>query len=115
MNFPYESYLHEKLAKNYLPVNREEAYREFKLAYQYSEVLGAQTGPMDAWNQSVNEDEKIKNELEYWKEVNKNFPDYNYAYLKIATLNYQLGNKDEAKSIISNLKKDFLVESDFDL
>lgn len=40
---------------------------------------------------------KIEKELTFWKGEQRRYPNYRDIYFKIASLNYQLGNKEEAK------------------
>ncbi len=103
MSDPNESALHEKLGQYYLPFNKNEAEKEYQLASEFYQILGAQTTPADIWNNITTESERLENELVFWEKVNSLYPDYEYAQLKMAVINYQLGNKNQAQAIINKL------------
>lgn len=115
MKSPKEVSLHEKLGQYYLTINEKEAQKEYILAQKYyllseqqkNNVLGTQTSPWQRWTEAVTKREKLKRQVEYWEKIHRKLPSYVYAALKLATLNYQLGNKEKAKDYLEiALKED---------
>jgi tetratricopeptide (TPR) repeat protein len=47
--------------------------------------------------QASSQREQVIKELSYWKSLVGKYKDYRDVYYRIATLSYQLGNKDESK------------------
>ena len=54
---------------------------------------------------------EVERELLFWKEELGKYPDHRDIYFNIATLEYRLGNKDEAKS---NLDKALSIDPNFE-
>lgn len=112
------SSLHEKLAQHYLKTNLLEAEREYRLAeelYQTSQSssvnpLGIQSSPLETWQALISTREKLEEEKKYWQEINKNFPDYQYANLKLAQISWELGDKNLAKKYLSQVLETSPVE-----
>ena len=63
-------------------------------------VLGVTTRPKDTLFQWEHQDEALKNEYTRWQVIAAAKPDYRDAYLRLATLAYQLGNLDASKQWI---------------
>jgi tetratricopeptide (TPR) repeat protein len=53
----------------------------------------------------------VYKEIEYWKNVISQKPDYRDAYLKLAILEYKLGDKNESKLY---LEKSLILDSNFE-
>lgn len=110
MQNPGISSLHEKLGQYYLGRDMERAKNEYLLAQEYfvpstnpnpSNVLGSISNPWQNW---LSIEAKIQNtdrEIEYWQKVSQTYPDYLYAYLKLSVLNWQKGERDNAKNYLS--------------
>lgn len=54
---------------------------------------------------------KLAKELAYWQDVTRQYSDYRDAYFKIATLQYQLGNVEQAKK---SLEKVLVLDPNFE-
>lgn len=118
MSYPKVSAFHEQLGQLYLKTNKQRAETEYRLAGEFYQILGMETGlsavtndqntysePRMTWNSIVNQDVQIREELAYWKNISMTMPDYYYAKLKMAVLYSQLGKTEESASILENLKK----------
>lgn len=51
----------------------------------------------------------IEKEIKYWKKITEKYTDYSDVYLKIASLEYRLGNSNTARSLI---EKTFAINPD---
>lgn len=60
---------------------------------QNTSILGMQTA-------------KSKREIDYWNGIIKNYPGYNYAFLKLATLYYKEGNQEKGDKYYSSYKEE---------
>jgi tetratricopeptide (TPR) repeat protein len=102
---PFEVLFHDNLGQYYLAINYQAANREFFLAQKLYEettfaenkVLGTQSSPAEIWASVISQKQKLEKELDFWEKINKAFPDYLYTKAKIATLAYQLGDKDKTQ------------------
>lgn len=92
---PSSSLLHQNLAQAFW---KEGFLENAKKELMYGAVLGASTDLLTEWE---NEPTKIANSLTYWKDVVKSKPDYRDGYMQLATLAYQLGKTNEAKSYLT--------------
>lgn len=112
---PTLSSLHEKLGQYYLSINEEEAKKEYLLAEEFykeqnlstgdPKVLGNLSSPWQTWKNIKEQKQILYKSYTYWEEVLKKFPDYQYALLKLAAINLQLGNKDNAVAQLQKLLK----------
>lgn len=103
---PASSGLHEQLGLYYVRTNEQAAQREYKLAQEYSNVLGTGS-PWQTWQNLLSRKNNAEQELKYWRTVTEIYPDYLYAYLKLAIIYWQKGNREEAKEYLKSvLEKD---------
>lgn len=101
---PASSGLHEQLGLYYVRTNEQAAQREYKLAQEYSNVLGTGS-PWQTWQNLLSRKNNAEQELKYWKTVTEIYPDYLYAYLKLAEINWQKGSKEEAKNYLKIVRQ----------
>lgn len=112
---PAISSLHEKLGQYYLGINEKAAEREYLIAQEYylpqeilksANVLGDQSPPAQAgspwqtWNNLLAKKKSRENEQSYWEKITEAYPDYIYAYLKLAVLHFQKGEADKANTYL---------------
>ncbi len=79
------------LARDFWRVGEgESATQEMALAQELDmpQVLGV----------SIRQEENQR----YWKEIVKDYPDYRDAYIQLASIAYEKGNKDEAREYIKS-------------
>ncbi len=109
---PTISSSHEKLGQYYLGINEKVAEREYKLAQEYyhqpeisggTSVLGESSSPWQTWTNLIAKKKSRDNEQSYWEKIIEVYPDYIYAYLKLAVLHFQKGEADKANSFLSNI------------
>lgn len=108
---PFTSSIHEELGSFYLKSNREEAQREFQLAQELylftssPSVLGVSSQPLDLWNTMITMRENILAQKTKWESIATLYPDYTYAYMKIAEIEKNLGNEEESKRLIEKIRE----------
>ena len=130
---PFNYSLHEKLGQIYLSVNKEAAGREYALAQEYyrnfqspfdtTRVLGSQAvngtltteenakdenanyplSPQSRWENVLSKRKLLENEKAYWQSVILTYPQYQYAYMRLAAINLQEEDFDAAKGYIGFL------------
>ncbi len=108
---PERSILHEKLGLLYLPINKNAAYKEYLLAQEYfiqsrsfkKDVLGIQSQPLQTWHNLETIKNNLSNEVSYWDNIYKFYPDYQFALIKIGSLYFELGDYDMAKKYINEV------------
>lgn len=107
---PDISNIHEKLGQLYLEVNEKWAKREYQLAQEYyneleptasTKVLGSEVNPWQKWQNYISKKQNQENEIKYWKSVQKTYPDYLYADLKLAVLSMQQGEATKIKTYLA--------------
>lgn len=111
---PFDSQLHEKLGRYYLEVNLQAAQREYLMAEEFyqsriisdGKIAGIQSPPWQTFLNLIGKRDKIRKDLIYWEKVTKNFPDYQYAKLKLAVLHAQLGEKNKGKDLLEKVLRD---------
>ena len=118
MQNPTISSLHEKLGQYYLEINEKTAEKEYKIAQEYfhpqqaykgTNVLGDQSPPAQAgnpwqtWTNLISQKKNLENELTYWEKIKEAYPDYIYAYLKLAVLHTKKGEVDKAKVYLTTV------------
>ena len=102
---PFSALTHLKLGQHYLRNGANTlAEQEFIIAQQLatikeknSNILGEATNLLDQTRQGP---QLLEQQLNQWKEVIKEKPDYRDAYIQLATLAYQLKRLEQAKSYI---------------
>ncbi len=110
---PGRSLLHEKLGFLYLPINKNEAYKEYLLAQEYftespsfnNDVLGIQSQPLQTWQRLESIKNSISTEISYWGNIHKFYPEYQFALLKIGSLYIESGDYDKAQKYINEVLK----------
>lgn len=115
---PFHSSPHKSYARFLLGVSVSAAKNEFALAQDLydpaklteNKVLGLSVSPWETWLEIENQNEKIIEEIDYWRQIKNKYPEYLYADLKLVTLNYQIGYKDLAR----NYLKDLLIKNPTD-
>lgn len=102
--FPGNPHFHEELAKYYLGTNYNEAAKEYALSQELyqnifvnSNIYGTQA-PENVWALVESSKWNLSKQYDYWKTIEKNYPEYSYAAVKVAVLEYQLGKKNDALS-----------------
>ena len=108
---PFNSKAHEQLAQYYLELNTTEAGKEYALAEEYyspspqnkNNTLGDVSSPWTTWQNILTSQEKLSAEIEYWDSLKETLPDYNYAFLKLATLYFQSGQLDLSRKYLNHL------------
>lgn len=109
---PAISSSHEKLGQYYLGVNEKAAEREYNLAQEYyhpqevlndTSVLGDKSNPWQTWTNLLANKKSRENEQSYWEKITEVYPDYIYAYLKLAVLHFQKGETDKANAFLTNV------------
>lgn len=108
---PENSLLHEKLGLLYLPINKNEAYKEYLLAQEYfiqsqssrKDVLGVQSQPLQTWHNLESIKNGISTEISYWDNIYKFYPQYQFALIKIGSLYIELGDYDKANKYINEV------------
>jgi len=84
--------------------SQTQAKREAALAQDLSRgraVLGSNTSPSDLIRQWETEPAKIESQFAYWNAVAGERPDYRDALVMAAAYAYQLGNTEEARTLIN--------------
>lgn len=113
---PTNSFFHEKLGQYYLEKDNIQAEREYKLAQKYyqsqitfsnTNVLGSQSSPWQTWLNYIEKKQNLDREIQYWEKVSQIYPQYFYADLKLASLFWEKGEKEKAKS---RLEKILLID-----
>lgn len=112
---PQISLLHEKLGQYYLVTDETAAKREYLLAQEYYSpikalpeaiVSGNQFSPWQTWQNLTAKKHSLANEQHYWENVSETYPDYLYAYLKLALINLQKGDTIRAKDYLATILRD---------
>jgi tetratricopeptide (TPR) repeat protein len=117
MQNPTLSLFHEKLAQYYTGVDAKEAEKEYRLADELylhpllpitnNQILGIRSdvysSPWHTWQNLLNLRMKLEDEEKFWQELHRQFPEYQYANLKIAILNWQLGNKERSVALLDKI------------
>ncbi len=102
LEFPNNQHFHTELGNYYISQNQfDQAEKEYRLAND--NILGTTTSPEDTNNNIRNKMQNLQDEIIIWQNISYNFPDYNFSYLKLATLYIALGKKDETKRYIDIL------------
>lgn len=110
---PFLGSNHERLGEYYLTQNIDEAKKEYYLAQDlfdntnptFDKVLGVSVSPWQRWLEIESQKEKARQEIKLWEELKSKHPDYLYANLKLAHLNFQLGDNDLAKNYLLEVLK----------
>lgn len=106
---PGISNLHERLGQYYLGVDDKGAEREYLLAQEYykpsslpdgNQVLGSESSPWQTWLNLKAKKDSLAGETKNWEKVTEVYPEYLYAYLKLAVLNLQKGETKKAQNYI---------------
>lgn len=111
MRHPDESFLHEKLGQYYLGMAEKEAEREYRLAEEYYPPDSISTRPADTWQNLSRKKHNLEDEIQYWQKVVQTYPDYHYAYLKLAVVYWQKGETANAKDYLTMLSQDPLEQN----
>lgn len=113
LRFPFDPRTHANLAQVYLEIgNLEAAEKEFSLAKSLAGILSADLRRVEETLESTKEKpKKIREEIDFWEKITEEKPDYRDAYLKLAVLNYQIGQNDETKKY---LQKIFALDPHFE-
>lgn len=115
MQNPYNSSYHEKLGQFYLSLNKEAAEREYKLAQHFflknpsygSSVLGDQSPPLKTWDNLLMTQSNLRQERNYWELIHRKYPRYLYAFQKLAVINLELGEKNNARVLLQEAMREF--------
>lgn len=105
---PTISSLHEKLGQYYLEINTKAAENEYKQAEEAylntlivpSNVAGAASSPWQTWVNIKFQKELLEYDRNYWEIVAGRLPDYQYAKIKLAVLNFQLGDENKSSDYL---------------
>lgn len=109
---PAISSSHEKLGQYYLGVNEKAAEKEYKLAQEYyhpqevfkgTSVLGDKSSPWQTWTNLLAKKKSRENEQSYWEKITEVYPNYLYAFLKLAVLHFQKGETDKANTFLGKV------------
>jgi hypothetical protein len=100
---------YERLAQVYFNDDKIAAKNEYLLAEELFQninenVLGINVSPWQNWLELNNDKNKMIQELLYWQNISKNFPDYYYSRLKLTNLYFKLGMKNEFDKSLNSLK-----------
>lgn len=113
LSSPFNPAAHLNLAKAYLELgDLKAAEEEFSLAKSLTSSDSPNLNNMEAaLNQAKEEPKMIRQEISFWEEVIQKKADYRDAYFRLAVLNYQIGQKEEAKRY---LERTLELDPDFE-
>ena len=100
--WPWSSKAHSQMAVMWLKIgNEEKAVEELKIANKLMVIkIKASEEELKKAEEAVNEPEKIRQEIKSWEKIVEEKPSYRDVWLRLAVLNYQLKNDDNAREAL---------------